>query len=287
MPHYHAVELLALSSPERFNVASLFRSLSEAVDLVADGDSIAITKLNPVAALHALVVAGRKGLRVVGVPTAGFGADLLAVGGALASVEAGALVIGNHGTAPNVIRGIEEGQVKLIESSCPMIELQLLAGMSGLTFTQVPGLAGSDILARRLDILSAPDPFDPGYEVFLAPALRPDVAIVHGLRADPQGNVVVSTLTEDRLIAKASKRVIATVEVVSDDALANLSPEEEVVPEMYFDAISVVPGGARPFACPGHYDEDLAAIGAWMTAARSTDTMLAHLASLTREPANA
>lgn len=268
-------------------MASLFCSLPEAVSLVADGDSLAITKLNPVAALMELAATGRRNLRLVGVPTAGFGADLLAAAGALASVEAGALVTGNHGTAPNVVRGVEAGAIRLIESSCPMIELQLLAGMSGLTFTQVPGLAGSDILGRRGDIRSVPDPFDPGYEVFLAPALRPDVAIVHGLRADPHGNVVVSTLTEDRLVAKAAKRVIATVERVCDDALAKLSPEEEVVPEMYFDAIAVVPGGAGPFACPGHYDEDAAAIAAWMAAARSSETMLAHLAGLMREPADA
>jgi glutaconate CoA-transferase subunit A len=258
----------------------LFRPLTDTLALVPDGASIAITKLTPTAALLGLVAMGRRDLHVIGVPTAGFGADILGAGGALGLIEAGALIMGNFGTTPNILRGLENGKVRLLESSCPMIELQLQAGASGLSFTPVPGLSGSDILKRRPDIRLIPDPYEPELDVMLAPAMRPDISIIHGLRADPDGNVVVSTLTEERLIARAGKVVLATVEEVSDDALASIRPDEEVVPEMYFDAISVVPKGAWPAACPGAYEDDAKAFKEWIAAARDPAQIAAHLGDM-------
>lgn len=268
------------------NVAPI-QPLSTAIALVKDGDRIAISKLNPAGALLALVAAGRRNLHVIGVPTAGYGADILAAAGAMARIEAGALVIGNHGTAQNVQRGIEAGEIVLIDSSCPLLELQVQAGAMGIGFIEVPGFAGSDLLRRRPDLKIMPDPFDADHDVIVARALRPDVAIIHGLRADANGNVVVSIRNEDRLLARAAHRVIATVEQISDDALDRLDPEEEVIPAMVLDAVCELPGGARPFACPGAYDEDVVAVRAWMAAARSQDTMRAHLATVLKEARNA
>lgn len=261
-------------------LSPLFRPLAEMLELVPDGASLALTKLTPTAALLGLVALGKRNLHVIGVPTAGFGADILAAGRAASAVEAGALIMGNYGTTPNMVRAIESGDIRLLESSCPMIELQLIAGASGLSFTPVPGLSGSDMLKRRSDIKLIPDPYDPGFDVMLAPAMRPDVSIIHGLRADSHGNVVVSTQTEERLLARAGKVVLATVEEVRDDALANIGPDEEVVPEMYFDALAVVPNGAWPAACPGLYEDDARAFKEWIAASRDAAQISAHLDGL-------
>lgn len=272
-------------------LSPLFRPLSELLAAVEDGATLAVTKFNPVAALLGLVAAERRNLHVIGVPTAGFGADLLVAGGAAARIEAGALVIGNYGIAPNIVRAVEAGTVELLDSSCPVIELQLIAGASGLGFTPLAGLAGTEMLAHRPDFKIVADPFDPRYDVVLAPALRPDVAIIHGLRADPAGNVVTTIDNEDRLVVRAARCAVATVEEVREDALAALAADEEVIPEMCLDAISVVPGGAWPFACRGYYGEDRAAVAGWLAAARDAETMAEHLARLvaagTREPAHA
>lgn len=249
--------------------------------LVPDGASIAVTKLTPTAALLGLVKMGRRDLHVIGVPTAGFGADVLGAGGAVSVVEAGALIMGNFGTPLNILRGLESGKIRLLESSCPMIELQLIAGASGLSFTPVPGLSGSDILKRRPDIKLIVDPYEPELDVMLAPSMRPDISIIHGLRADPDGNVVVSTQTEERLIARAGKVVLATVEEVRDDALSSLLPHEEVVPKLCFDAISVVRNGAWPAACPGYYEDDVKAFKEWIGASRDPAQISVHLAELT------
>lgn len=255
----------------------MFCTLSEALSRIHDGDSLGISKFNPCRAVFELVGKGRKDLRLTAVPTAGFGADILAAGGALASIETGALVIAGYGTTPNVVRKIDSGDLRFVESSCPVLELQLLAGMSGLSFTHVPGLFDTDLLKRRDDLKVIQDPYDPDWDVILAPAVRPDVALIHGFRADPEGNVVISSLNEDRQLIKAAKRVLVTVEEVREGAAETLAEYEEAVSGIFLDAIAVVPGGARPFGCPGYYDEDAAAIRAWLAAAGDPQAMRAHL----------
>lgn len=254
-----------------------FRPLGEAIALIADGASLAVTKFNPMAGVRELIRQGRSGLHLIGVPTAGFAVDLLIAAGCARSVESGAFVLGGHGAAANAIRAISAGTVRSIESACPLIELQLLAGASGLSFTPVPGLFGSDIMARRAELKAMADPYDPRFDVAIAPALRPDAALIHGLRADSRGNVVTTVHNEDRLVAQAARVVVATVEEVRDDALASLAADEQVIPALYFDAIALAPGGARPLACPGHYPADADAIGRYLDAARSAEGMAAYV----------
>jgi len=256
---------------------SQFCSLGEALSHVPDGARIGISKFNPCGALLGLVRQGKRDLKLVAVPTAGIGADILASGGALASIEAGALVMASYGTTPNVVRGIDDGTIELIESSCPILELQLLAGMSGLGFTEIPGVFGTDVFNNRTDLKVVQDPFDKDYDVVLAPSLRPDVTIVHGFRADPEGNVVIYAFNEDRQLIKASRRVIVTVEEVRADATESLKAYEEVVPSAFIDTITVLPGGMRPFGCPGYYEEDPEAIKSWIAGARDPIAARAHL----------
>ncbi len=123
---------------------------------------------------------------------------------------------------------METGAIELIDSPCPLLEL--LAGKSGLSFTQVSGFVGPDIHKRRSDIVTMTDPHDAECDALIAPGINPDVAIVHGLRADRHGDVVVSALNEDRLVVKAAKQVIAAVESMFDDALPNLFPRRRSFP---------------------------------------------------------
>src|SRR5215467_10319181 len=105
--------------------------------------------------------------------------------------------------------------------------MALQAGASGVSFTPVPGLLGSDLLRRRTDFRVVDDPFRPGERVVLVPAISPDVALLQGRRADAEGAVVIGTDTDDRLVAQASRHVIFAVAEVRPDA-AWLGPDEQL-----------------------------------------------------------
>ena len=119
--------------------------------------------------------------------------------------------------------------------------MALQAGASGVSFTPVPGLLGSDLLRRRPDFRVVDDPFRPGERVVLVPAIAPEFALLHGRRADPEGNVVIGTETDDRLVAQAARHVIFSVDAVRAGATDRLGPDEQVVPAAYVDAFVLVP----------------------------------------------
>lgn len=254
-------------------MAELYRPLPQLVELVPDGARVCLPKQYPFALLREVVRQGRRDLDIVAAPTGNFGVDFLVAAGVVRSVEAGAIHLNEYGLARNFNRAWEAGEVTFIESTCPVIEMGLHAGSAGLTFTPVPGLIGSDILRDRPDFLVVPDPFEPAADVVLAPAIAPDLALVHGLRADPHGNVVCSIYNDERLVAQAASVVLATVEEVREDALASLAADEQVIPSIYFDAIAVAPRGAHPLGAEGLYDPDHAALRAYVNASASAERM--------------
>lgn len=94
-----------------------------------------------------------------------------------------------------------------------------------------------------------------GEELVLVPALRPDIAILHAQYGDAHGNLhIEGPPVADILFAKASKKVIATVE--------KLVPTEKLretgvtVPYFYVTALTEVPYGAHPTACYPFYAYD-------------------------------
>ncbi len=260
-----------------------FATLPDAIGAIPDGATLALTKFNPMEAVREIIRQRRRNLHLVGVPTAGFGVDLLVAAGCVRSVESGAFVLGNHGAARNYLRAIGAGEITLKESSCPLIEMQLQAGASGFSFTPSFGLVGSDLMAQRPDLKIIDDPYEPGRRIVIAPSLRPDVAIIHGMRADRDGNIVTTIHNEDRLIVQAAQYAIATVEEVRDDALDHMACDEQVIPGIYFNAISVVPGGSQPFACRGYRGDDRPAIEAYLAASRAAEDMQAYVDAIRSE----
>lgn len=119
--------------------------------------------------------------------------------------------------------------------------MALQAGASGIGWTPVPGLLGTDVLARRPDYRVVDDPYAPGRQVVLVPALRPQFALVHARRADERGNAVISTAHDDRLLIQAAHTVLMTVESVEPGATERLHAGEQVVPAAYIDVQAVAP----------------------------------------------
>jgi glutaconate CoA-transferase, subunit A len=250
-----------------------FVELDEAAAFVPDGATLGVGRLPPMALVRALIRRGARDLDLVSAPTGGLAEDLLVAAGAVRSIHTSGIDLAEHGLAPNFSRAAEAGSIRVIDSSCPVLLLALQAGASGLTFTPVPGVFGSDLLGERADWKVIEDPYGDGAEVVLVPAVAPGYAIVHALRADPDGNLVTTIEFDDRLLVQASRKVVATVEAISPDATASLAADEQVLPAAFLDLVALAPGGSQPIGCYGRFEDDREALREYVEAARDPATM--------------
>jgi glutaconate CoA-transferase subunit A len=213
----------------------------EAVAGIPDGASVALGRPAALFLVEELVRQGRSGLRLIGVPTGGRAIELLIAAGCAESLECSGVDLGEEGQAPVFSRAVESGTLRVIDSSCPAMLMALQAGASGVSFAPVPGLLGSDLLKVRPDFRVIDDPYRPDERVVLVPAIAPEFALLHGLRADLDGNVVIGTEYDDRLVAQAARHVAYSVEEMREDATRTLAVGEQVVPAACVDALVIVP----------------------------------------------
>jgi glutaconate CoA-transferase subunit A len=96
-----------------------------------------------------------------------------------------------------------------------------------------------------------------GDDTYVAPAIQPDVAIIHAAQADRFGNArIFGSVVGDYLIARASARVIVSAEeIVSPEEIVS-APKATTVPEFMVDAVVHCPYGAHPTSCHGMYLHD-------------------------------
>jgi glutaconate CoA-transferase, subunit A len=213
----------------------------EAVAGIPDGASVALGRPAALFLVEELIRQGRSRLRLIGVPTGGRAIELLIAAGCAESLECSGVDLGEEGQAPVFARAVESGALRMIDSSCPAMLMALQAGASGVSFAPIPGLQGSDLMRVRPDFRVIDDPYRPDERVVLVPAIAPEFALLHGLRADPDGNVVIGTEYDDRLVAQAARQVVYSVEELREDATRTLAAGEQVVPAAYVDALVIVP----------------------------------------------
>src|SRR5919198_1797838 len=102
--------------------------------------------------------------------------------------------------------------------------MTLVAGLRaagyGVPFQPVAGVHGSD-LAKLNRWHRIADPYGSGQEVYVIPAIRPDVAVIHAHEIDGHGNArVLGSPFWDHAATRAAKRVLVTAErLVSTDVL--------------------------------------------------------------------
>lgn len=146
----------------------------------------------------------------------------------------------------------------------------------GVPYVPVIGLVGTDLLARRDDMVLAPDPFGEGKVTVVAKAMRPDVAIFHVDKADAQGNVSCGYHVEAVMLAEASRHVVVTAEEVVD----RLSEDEAVgtfIPSILVNTVVHAPFGAHPGGFTGRYAPDAAAMKHYVAASRDDASFAAYL----------
>jgi glutaconate CoA-transferase subunit A len=232
--------------------------LKELIGHVRPGDWLAIggglSSREPMAAVREVVRQRITGLKLVG-SAHGIDVDLLCGAGAVAlSSESYVGFEQDFGMAPNYRRACESGAVEVRDSCCYTLVQQLRAAIQGLPFLPIRSVRGTGFAEMHPEYRILNCPFT-GEELLLVPALAPDVAILHAQLGDRHGNLhIEGPPVADILFAKASKKVLATVEkIVPNERLV----ERRVsIPYLYVTALAEVPYGAHPTACYPNYAYD-------------------------------
>ena len=137
----------------------------------------------------------------------------------------------------------------------------------GVPYVPVIGLVGSDLLARRDDMVVAADPFGGGKVSVVAKAMRPDVAVFHVDKADRHGNVSCGYQVDAVILAEASAHVVVTAEEIVD-RITEKDAIGAFVPAILVDAVVHAPFGAHPGGMTGRYAPDKEAMKEYVLASR-------------------
>ncbi|MBN1802395.1 MAG: CoA transferase subunit A [Candidatus Lokiarchaeota archaeon] len=250
-------------------------NIKEAVrKFVKHGDYVAIGGFGhvriPMVAIFEIVRQKKRDLCVAG-HTAVQDIDVLMAGGCVKAVDI-AYVVGFElrGLSSVQRRLFESGQVKFCEYTNGALAYRLRAGAQGVPFIPVKVMLGTDTLKYSPGkVIECPFT---GEKVLLLPSLNPDVLIMHAHRADKYGNVQIDgTIVKDDLQARASKRVVVTVEEIIEEEIIRKEPGRTIIPFYMVDAVVEQPWGSHPGNMPYKYYFDHDWTEAWLAAGRAED----------------
>jgi glutaconate CoA-transferase subunit A len=146
----------------------------------------------------------------------------------------------------------------------------------GVPYVPVIGLVGTDLLARRDDMVVAADPFGGAKVSVVAKAMRPDVAVFHVDKADRHGNVSCGYPVEAVILAEASAHVVVTAEEIVD-RVTEKDAVGAFIPSILVDDVVHAPFGAHPGGMSGRYAPDREAMEAYVAASRDDAAFAAYL----------
>ncbi|GAA3983858.1 CoA transferase subunit A [Thermobifida alba] len=256
-------------------------------ELVRDGESVAFGggwfANHPMAAVRQLIRAGRTGIHAITV-VGSVDMDLLAAAGTLGHLSFSMVTLEAFGLAPNVRKGIESGSLPFTEYTGLGLLIGLEAQGRGMPYLPYRGPFGSDIPGRYPEIYATTHcPFT-GEQLTAVRALQPDVAIVHALRADAEGNAQWDgTSGPDVEMAKAAKRVIVTCEEVVDRQVIVDNAHMTKLPGYYVDAVIEAPFGAHPTSHVPRYAMDAWELMDYAAAASDPAAIAEYVAQIREE----
>jgi len=153
----------------------------------------------------------------------------------------------------------------------------LRAAAYGIPFQPVAGVHGSDI-PQLNGWKKIVDPYGTGKEVYVIPAIRPDIAVIHANEIDEQGNAkILGSPFWDHPLTRAARRVLVTAEKLVPTSALAAQPELTLVPGFMVEAAAIVPRGAWPGSMHPSYEIDYPAVEAYLR--DEPGTLEAHLAS--------
>ena len=251
-------------------------SLEEGVEAVVhDGDTIAFegfTHLIPHAAGHEVIRQGRRDLTLIRMTPDIIYDQLIGMGCARKLVFSWG---GNPGVGSlhRMRDAIEHGwpsPLEIEEHSHAAMACAYDAAAAGLPFAVFRGYRGAELPRVNPRIRSVTCPYT-GEELSTVPAHKLDSGVIHALRADRRGNVLIEgILGVQKEVVLAAERSLVTVEEIVDD-LAPASPNACILPHWTVTAIACVPGGAHPSYAHGYYKRDNAFYKRWDKIARDRE----------------
>ncbi len=233
-------------------------SLSEAADRVVPGSLLALGGMTlyrrPVSFVRALLRRFRQFSQPQDLTllsfTAGLESDLLVGAGVASAVRSCYFGLEIFGLAPMFTYLAGKGELKIIEETEASIAAGLRAQMSNVGFIPARGWLGTDLPSLRPDVRTIHDPYT-GEELMAFPAICPDLAVVHALRADLEGNCQIGENRGiDEELALASRQLIVTAEEI----VPSLERADITAPVV--SAVVHAPRGAAPTSCHPLYALD-------------------------------
>jgi len=257
-----------------------FLTLAAAVeDTIRDGDAVAMegfTHLIPFAAAHEVIRQRRRRLTLIKMTPDLIYDQLIGMGSAdkLIFSWLGNPGVGSLHRARDAIENGWPHPLAIEEHSHAALAVAYEAGAAGMPCAVFRGYIGVDLPKVNPNIRHVTCPFT-GDVLAAVPALRPDAAIIHALKADRAGNVLIEgILGVQKEAVLASKRSLITVEEIVDD-FGPRSFNTMILPHWTVGAIAQVPGGAYPSYAQGYYKRDNAFYIAWDKIARERESFLA------------
>ena len=257
----------------------LFTDLPDAIRaLVHDGDEIAMegfTHLIPFAAGHEIIRQKKRELALIRMTPDIIYDQLIGMGCArsLKFSWGGNPGVGSLHRLRDAVENDWPHPLALEEHSHAAMANAYEAGAANLPFAMFRGYIGADLPKVNPMIRSITCPFT-GEQLAAVPAIRPDVAIIHALRADREGNILLEGIVGvQKEAALGAKRTIVTVEEIVED-FGPRNANAVILPSWTIDAICPVPGGAFPSYAHGYYSRDNAFYIAWDAIARDRESFL-------------
>lgn len=265
------------------------KSMEEAAALIPDGARIAVgggaIHAHPMAFLRELVRQGKKDLVVVG-SLNGMDVDFLAGAGALKRVETSCVSMERYGLAKNFRRGVENQQFEMVEYSDYTAFNRFVASQYDLPYWPCDYLGGSDIPTYNPDIIKYECPVT-HKGMYAIPPAACDYAVIHAAAADVYGNVLMPkrinfTQMDDILFARASKKVIVTVERIISNDIVKKHTDMVLLHKSKTTAVVLAPYGAHPCSFPQFYNVDDKAFRMYMEKCRTQEDFEEYLDTYVR-----
>jgi glutaconate CoA-transferase subunit A len=170
------------------------------------------------------------------------------------------------GQARRFQAAVADGSLELVEWTAHAFAQALFAGKRRLPSEPFTWPEGSDLADLPTFPAAIADPVT-GSRIGAAPALRPDVLLLHAPAADEEGNIVlVGARAMELVMIPACRQVVVTVDaVVPRDELRRM-PGGIVVSRHFVTAIAIAPGAAAPTSSLPYYLADFAGLRDWTAA---------------------
>jgi glutaconate CoA-transferase subunit A len=182
--------------------------------------------------------------------TAGLESDILVGAGMVSRVRSCYFGLEAFGLAPNFTSAAADGSIEIVEETEASLAYGLRASMAGVGFMPSTAWLGTDLPRLRPDVKTVEDPYS-GEKLMAFPAITCDVAIIHALEADPQGNARIGgNWGVDPELAMVADIVVITAERI----LPKLNSADIIGPVV--DAVVEAPHGAWPTSCHPLYPLD-------------------------------